>query len=507
MKLARLLSIVTLSIAAVILSGISAHAGRGSEPMMFQVTNNTTGNVEFPRVHLETADFIVFVSDGDVMGPGTETPGQREVYYWERATGSLTRVTTTPGGESYDAARPTDTLFANNRPQYIAFTSTGDFDPNVSNADGNPEIFFYDMENQVFHQITDTQPPVVNGVPFPSDSGKCVVFTSTGDLDNNDGSDSTNPVTGFTNPDGSQEVFLFSLQNFDIFPTEGDFTQLSNGPVGTTSHSPVIGGYYFPRQCQWTAFVSDHDQLGIGTVGSQLYKYDRDGVGTLDIFRDPKFPGDLIVPPVGTYANPMISAASNFARGPYVVFNSDVDIWSNDSTGMNLFRFRTFHSRMTQYTDLDVGLDLNPTVSDGGGFLAFQSTGDHVTKVKRKFVDQIGEGPFNADGNWEIVRTRGKRKAWQITDTVGCENTNPSLEDNGFSLTFRSDCDIIGTNPNNIPQVFYFNYLDKDDPLLAPGVCQVSQGCCSEGNGCYTQIPGKRKKVSRKFCAPKNNCK
>jgi hypothetical protein len=58
---------------------------------------------------------------------------------------------------------------------------------------------------------------------------------------------------------------------------------------------------------------------------------------------------------------------------------------------------------------------------------------------------------------------------------------------------------IPGNNLLGLPQAFLFERVKSDDPVLGPGNCLVSEGCCSEDNGCYTDLRGKRLK------APKRN--
>jgi hypothetical protein len=98
---------------------------RGELPIMLQITNNTTGDIERPRLRMREGLTLTFVSDGDVMGLGSE-PGHREVYYHDVLAGTTVRVTNTAVGESYYASRQTDDIFSNGRPDYIVFTSTGE---------------------------------------------------------------------------------------------------------------------------------------------------------------------------------------------------------------------------------------------------------------------------------------------------------------------------------------------------------------------------------------------
>lgn len=470
---------------------------RGTIPVLQQVTRNTTGDVSAPKLRSQDGSRVAFTSTGDVMGPGTQT-AEPELYLYDLGTGTMTRATTTPGHGAWDAARPTDQIFAGERPEVVAFVSTADLDPNVGNADHNPEIFLWEVVTGAFRQLTDTLPPVVNREPYPSDSAKCIVFTSNGDLDNNDGSDAANnPGTGYRNPDGSFEVFQYSRLTDEGFPGSGNFTQVSNAPSAAyESSDPVVGGYWFGRQCQTTAYVSNYDQLGLGRTGRKIFEYDRNSGSTLDLVAPKEIPWGIVEG--GDYLHPAISSASQFARGPFVVFQTDADLWKNGSSGFEMFRYRVFHPRMTQYTDILVGDVERPVISDGGGIIAFQSTGE-ILDVTRE-ARPGGPPPFNADGNSEIFRLDGRRRVTQVTSTEGCDNTLPSLRDDGTTIAFRSTCDFMGFNPGGLPQVYLYRMVDRDDPLSREEFCLWEDACCNEANGCYTRIEGEKPKPRRRNC-------
>jgi len=495
-----------------LLVGLAAGAdpaqARPAYHLMRQLTNITTGTIESVKVRSQKAETIAFVSDGDVMGPGTETVG-RQIYMWRLqadGTGVTTRVTNLPGCESYDVARSTDTALSD-RPEVIAFISTCDFDPAVGNADANPEVFFWEVELDRFHQITNTTAPVVNSQPYTSDSGRCLVFSSNGDLNNNIPSnqhyDSSHPGPGYSNPDGSTEVFLYGkLDNKVGYPYNGVVTQVSNGPLGTTSSHAVINGYWFARQCQTTAFQSDHDQLGNGFVGQGIYIY-KMPMSSLEPITAAEIPMGF---PNGNYRNPNISAASPFARGPHIVFESDPDLWRNESEGTNLFDWRDFHPRMTQFTNIGAGHAIrDPEVGDGGGVLTFSSTGELLHPEHELRTGELP--PFNADANSEIFVLNGRRTVTQVTATTGCENVHPSLSDDGDHLGFLSNCDIIaGENPGGLRQVFLRSLVRADFPMLENGTCQQADGCCvfsRKLTTCYTALQGRKLRISRPNCIDK----
>jgi Tol biopolymer transport system component len=497
---------------AAILLAEPAHA-RPRIPVMVQVTHLTTGTIEWPRIRSQEGSRIAFVSDGDVMGPGTET-AVRQVYLYDVASGVTTQVTNDPTYPSYEAARPTDDQFAGGRPEIVAFISEADLDPSVGNADHNPEVFLWEFGSAQVHQLTNTLPPVVNGNPFPSDSGRCVVFDSNANLNQNNGTQdpTNNPGEGAGNPplsneDASREVFLYSLNSPNGYPQDGYYTQVSSGPTGTTSYRPVVGGYWFPRQCQSTVWMSDHDQVGGPRMGTHIFEFDRASGKRIDMVA-PETPNGQ---PDGQYLNPMISAASPFARGPFAVFSTDADLWNNGSNGWNMFRYRIFHPRQTQYTKDVAGPVFNPVITDGGGLIAFESTGEPINPDSRIRDGQVP--PFNADGNSEIFWQFGRNKMYQLTQTTGCQNDQPSVRDDGTSLTFRSSCDLIpGHNPGGVQQVFLYYQVKASSPeaCVKPDrygcECEVSEGCCNDANDCLDIIVGGVRDPNRKNCVERGNC-
>jgi hypothetical protein len=477
---------------ALVFSARPALAIRFKYPVLIQVTHNTVGDVQEPKLRSEQPQRITFTSNGNVLGTA---PGHKEIWEWDLDTRTMRRVTTTAGGESYETSRPTD-VTQSARPEFTAFVSTGNLDPSIGNADGNTEIFIWVRETGEIRQITNTAAPVVNADPYPSDSGRCIVFTSTGDIDDNDGTaDTNNPPTFFENSDGSQEAFLVEMDN-TVFPQAGSFTQITDGPSGTTSERPVIGGFYYPRQCNTTAYASDHVQVAGGNPGLQIYRYTRNA-GVNELLQAQEIPFDQRLPPAGNYFHPGMSSASNFARGPFIVFHTDADVWNNGSTNLNIFRFRVFHPRMTQYTDFS-GTDVakNAVVSDGGRWIAFESNADMIHHAKKDEPP-----PYNADHNFEIFRMQKLRKVRQITDTQGCINEQASINDKGNNIAFRSTCDLIpGQNPSGVPQVFYYLQVKGIDPLVGTDACKVSEGCCNVANGCYRSLEGSTYRGSKKNC-------
>lgn len=464
----------------------AASAKRADRHAVVQVTSITEGVISEPRIRQIRGDYLVFTSDADVFGPGTSHLGRREVYLWEAETQSTRRITTTVGGESYGASRLTDDRNTVRSP-VIAFISTGDLDPLVGNSDGNPELFIWVQDNGAIRQLTDTLPPVVNASPSPSDTARCIVFQSSGDLDNNDGSQKSTPPTGLSNADGSLEVFYVDFADKDY--RDFQFTQVSSGPIGTTSRSPSVGGFFFPNQCESIAYESDHNQLAGGADGTNVYHFKRAAALTTQV--------SLPTDPGGSSVQPRISGTGVVAGAPSIVFVSDADLFGVGVRGFQIYKYRILHPRLRQHSAIEGGRSMRPVVSDGGSRIALQSASELIDPNRR--VRLGGTGPFNADGNWEIFRLDGKRRVRQLTRTQGCENNFPTITGNGQGVAFLSTCDIIpGHNPGGQTQVFVYAELKRRDPRESASGCLLERGCCNPANGCYQPILGKSVRVRRR---------
>jgi len=469
-KLGVVLGVAALGVGGTAMVADAAFFGR--IPLLRQLTHATTGTVGAPKLRLEKGSSVAFISNADVLGPGTETPNQ-ELYLIDTSDGSIQRLTNTDG-DSYDAVRETDAT-ASLFPDYVAFVSTGDLVPSVGNPEHNPEIFIVETASGEIHQITNTGAGIVNAEPHSSDGGQCLVFRSNADLDTNLNTDPLNPDPGYSNPDGSDEIFLIRFEPDEF--TQRNLTQISNGPAGTTSSKPVIGGYWFTRQCRTTAYESNHDQLGNGSTGQHIYEFTKTAARTDQISK----------PGPGNSMNPVISGASNFARGPFVVFDSDANPLEVAATGREVYRNRIYNFELIQYTHQVTGESQRPVVADGGGMLAYESTAELLNPDRR--ILGGGVPPFNADGNSEIFRSKDSRLIWQLTETENCESHFPSMDNAGFAIAFVSTCDLIpGQNPNGLPQVFLYRDTKKKDPEQFS--CPTDDDCCNIEKGCFQERIG-----------------
>src|SRR6266705_1488128 len=152
---------------------------------------------------------IAFVSDHDLTGGNAD--GDIEIFLYDTTTNSFTQVTnTTGGGNEFPVLSGDGTR--------IAFESNRDL--TGGNADGNVEIFLFDMTTNSFTQVTNT---TGGGNEFASinNDGTRIAFRSDRDL------------TG-DNADGNLEIFLYDT-------TTSRLTQVTS-TSGGFNDTPAING-------------------------------------------------------------------------------------------------------------------------------------------------------------------------------------------------------------------------------------------------------------------------
>ncbi|MCH7688358.1 MAG: PD40 domain-containing protein, partial [Planctomycetes bacterium] len=152
----------------------------------FTQVTDTNSFLPFTRPRISgDGSRIVFSSDEDLLGDGSNTDGSDEVFLFEIGSG-LTQITSDPTATSFLA----DINVDGNR---IVFDSDGNF--TGENSDGSTEIFTFDIGGG-FVQITDTVASGFNISPIISGDGTAIAFQSFDDL------------TG-ENSESIGEVFLF----------------------------------------------------------------------------------------------------------------------------------------------------------------------------------------------------------------------------------------------------------------------------------------------------------
>jgi hypothetical protein len=196
--------------------------------------------------------WLVVESAADLTGFNAD--GNTEIFFLDIKSGIWTQVT--------DTRAPVE----NRRPlvnaqRTIVFDSNGDLNTNpkstLRNADGNREIFEARLAptgGSVITQLTDSEAPTENRSGASARAGQEVIFTSTGDLNDD-------PLTLASNRDGNWEIFVWNARHRRI-------TQLTDS-IGGENVMPALspGG-------RWVVFESTADLESDGSRNRRIFQLD-----------------------------------------------------------------------------------------------------------------------------------------------------------------------------------------------------------------------------------------
>lgn len=190
--------------------------------------------------------FVAMETTGDPIG--TNPDGNREIMVYQPKKDEWLTITDTP--PSVENRRPATT-----GGRRIVFDSNGDLhnnpkQPGKSNADGNREVFIAKLRRSGVEitQITETVAPVQNFSGATDNLGKLVLFSSTGDFDNQ-------------NADGNEEIFSFR---------KGVFEQITNS-TGGENRNPSVS-----TNGRWVVFESTSDLMNDASTNRRIFQFDRD---------------------------------------------------------------------------------------------------------------------------------------------------------------------------------------------------------------------------------------
>ena len=289
-----------------------------------------------------------------------------------------------------------------------------DHDLTGSNADGNLEIYLYDVETSTITQVTDTAGGS-NVSPSMSSDGSLVVFAS------------ENDITGF-NADGNNELILLDTETLAL-------TQLTDTIGGGASFSnrfPIMNS-----NGTHIAFVSNRDHTGENADGSlEVFLLDIDS----SIFTQ-------ITVTTGTGHNLRAGISPD---GSMVSFDSEADLTgSNPDLSQELFIYNANTDTITQVTDSTgstVNSNRNSSISPDGLLVAFESN-----------LDLTGENP---DGDVQIFLydiLADNIKQIVMTDS---SDRGPKFSADGSFIIFNSSEDITGDNPGNSNEIFLYDLVE-----------------------------------------------
>ncbi len=162
------------------------------------------------------------------------------------------------------------------------------------------------------------------------------------------------------------------------------------------------------------SFVSNRDLAGgNGDASDEIFAYGREGFAQLT----------SALAPADHATRPRLSS-----EGRFVVFASTANLTGgNVDENREIYRYDRQTTNLLQVTQT-VGCDnRRPVVNVGGGVIALVTTCADL------------DGPFNGDGNPELVVWQGGN--WHLTETTACGSFEPAISADGARVAFHSDCD------------------------------------------------------------------
>lgn len=304
------------------------------------------------------------------------------------------------------------------------FTSNADL--TGGNPDRNFEVFLFDAAAGALTQITHTRPPTNSSEPFLSGNGSTVFFFSTGDLAGD-------------NFSRRRQVFSFDI-------AAGEFTQW-------TFDDP-----FFDSSSQYESLTVDHSGARAAFL-SNADLTDENSDGNYEVYLLDAMTGSLTqvtnhttstLP--GEVSDPMISG-----NGGRIVFTSDVDFTGNNPDRSDeIFVYDIDAPEFTQITSASDAFLRVPKISFDGGRVVF----DGVSNI----------AGANPDGNQEVfLYDFPSAMVTQITQTNGSLNVSPWISGDGFRISFQSNADFAGENPDGGHEVFLYDTRNSS-------YIQVTQG-------------------------------
>jgi len=132
--------------------------------------------------------------------------------------------------------------------------------------------------------------------------------------------------------------------------------------------------------------------------------------------------------------------------GGAIAFDSDCDFdGGNTDASVEVFLWKA--SGIVQLTDATFCTSAAPSINAAGTRVAFDSDCDHVAG-------------HNPDRSSEIFRSTAAGAVTQLTDDrtgSGCGSFAASSDASGDLISFESDCDLAGENPDAVSEIFQVN--------------------------------------------------
>ncbi|MBN1993586.1 MAG: PD40 domain-containing protein [Anaerolineae bacterium] len=340
---------------------------------------------------------IAFYSDADFLGQGIADE-QWEIWLYDTATMTVTRVTTAVGSGGRDSQAPS----INSDGSKIAFVSDADFLGHGIPA-GQYEIWLYDTATMTRTRVTTKAGSGDRFTRYPSinSDGSKIAFDSDADL------------LGQGIAQFQYEIWLYDTATMTL-------TRVTTAsPSGRDSVYPSINS-----DGSKIAFYSDADLLGQGIAQFQyeIWLYD---TATMTLTR---------VTTSGL--NRDSQAPSINSDGSKIAFHSDADFLGQGipDDQNEIWLYDTATMTLTCVTTSGLNRDSQiPSINSDGSKIAFHSDADF-----------LGQGiPDDQLEIW-LYDTATMTRTRVTTGAVGRVSWYPSINSDGSKIAFHSDADFLG---------------------------------------------------------------
>lgn len=374
-------------------------------PLIDQITNDPVQSSQVSSMNGD-ATRISFSSFANINGENPE--GNLELFLFDIPTAIFTTVTSNPSGNSGSQ----EISESGNR---IAFSS--DADINGGNPDGNEEVYLQDIESGTTKQITFTSGINMNNEePFISGDGQRVAFQS-------------NVVT-VDNPEGNYEILVFDD------PTDA-LTQITDEVAGVVARFPSLNG-----NGTLVAFSSNSMNGGQNPEGNRELFLANTITNTITQITSTAS-GDAFQSTITSDGNLIAFAHSGNVDG------------LNPTGNRQLFLFNRVTNDFTAVTNETTGDSFVPNMNGDGTCIAFHSTAN-ITGGNPLGGPQVYI--YNIDFDFFT----------QVTTDLDGVAINGAV-DNGCTLvTFTSNANINGGNPDGNFEIYLARCLDPDEPRNVP---------------------------------------
>ncbi|MDQ4133262.1 MAG: hypothetical protein M3179_08675, partial [Actinomycetota bacterium] len=416
----------------------AAAAGGGSVRLVSHSgLSPTTAGAGTSDEAVPTADgaFVVFASTAGNLVPGQiDGNGTADVFLLERATGTVTLVSHTPGSPTAAGSDASRSPSISDDGAFVVFTSNAtDLVAGQSDSNGGPDVFLFERATGTVTLVSHaagsatTTANSESAEASISDNGAFVTFASA----------ATNLVPGQMDANGAADVFLFERATTTVALVShapGSPTTTGNNSSSAPTISEAGGFVAFTSAA--TNLVAGQTDASI--VTSDVFLFSR---ATQAVSLVSHTPASVTTTANGTSAPDAVTET-----GPFVVFRSTapnlVAGQSDPNGGVDVFLFDGATQAVTlvshaagSATTAANGISSEPSISEDAAFVAFQS-----------FATNLVAGQTDANENFDVFLF--ERATGNVTlvshvpasafTTANDESTDPSISADGGFVAFRS---------------------------------------------------------------------